>query len=62
MPLEEGTCSKKIRNIVDSFRSQGQKQWFDDQTFLAILRLHRLEANSPTRFAEAFYCRKAILG
>ena len=39
VPLEEGTCSKKIRNIVDSFRSQGQKQWFDEQTFLAILRL-----------------------
>lgn len=61
VPLEESVCSRKIRNIVDSFRSQGQKQWFDEQTFLSILRLRGMEANSPTRFAEAFYCRKTVL-
>jgi len=61
VPLEESICSRKIRNMIDSFRSQGQKQWFDEQTFLAILRLRGMEANSPTRFAEAFYCRKAVL-
>ncbi len=61
-PLEESICSRKIRNIIESFQSQGQKQWFDEQTFLALLRLRGMEANSPTRFAEAFYCRKAILG
>jgi hypothetical protein len=47
---------------VESFKSQGQKQWFDEQTFFAILRLRGMEANSPTRFAEAFYCRKVVLG
>lgn len=62
VPLEEPICSRKIRKIVESFRSQGQKQWFDEQTFLAILRLRGMEANSPTRYAEAFYCRKAIVG
>jgi LmbE family N-acetylglucosaminyl deacetylase len=62
VPLEESVCSRKIRNIVNSFTSQGRKQWFDDQTFSAILRLRGMEANSPTRYAEAFYCRKAVLG
>jgi LmbE family N-acetylglucosaminyl deacetylase len=62
VPLEEAVCSRKIRNIVESFRSQGGKQWFDEETFFAILRLRGMEACSPTRFAEAFYCRKAVLG
>ncbi len=61
-PLEESVCSRKIQTIVKSFRSQNHKQWFDEQTFLAILRLRGMEANSPTRYAEAFYCRKAIFG
>jgi LmbE family N-acetylglucosaminyl deacetylase len=62
VPLEESVCSKKVRNLIGSFKSQGQKQWFDEQTFFAILRLRGMEANSPTRFAEAFYCRKIVLG
>jgi LmbE family N-acetylglucosaminyl deacetylase len=62
VPLKESVCSRKVQILVESFKSQGQKHWFDEQTFLAILRLRGMEANSPTRFAEAFYCRKAILG
>ena len=62
VPLQETVCSRKIRHIVESFKSQRQKQWFDEETFLAILRLRGMEANSPTRYAEAFYCRKAVLG
>ena len=53
---------RKIQIIIDSFKSQSQKQWFDEETFLVILRLRGMEANSPTRYAEAFYCRKAVLG
>ena len=59
--LEESVCSRKVRFIVESFKSQSQKQWFDERTFLAILRLRGMEANSPTQYAEAFYCRKAVL-
>ena len=62
VPLEKSACSRKIQIIIDSFKSQSQKQWFDEETFLAILRLRGMEANSPTRYAEAFYCRKAVLG
>jgi len=61
VPLEESICSRKIRYILESFGSQRQKQWFDEQTFSAILRLRGMEANSPTHYAEAFYCRKVIL-
>jgi LmbE family N-acetylglucosaminyl deacetylase len=61
VPLEDAICSRKIQNIVGSFRSQGHKQWFDEQTFRSILRIRGMEANSPTRYAEAFYCRKAVV-
>jgi LmbE family N-acetylglucosaminyl deacetylase len=59
--LDESICTRKIQNIINAFASQRQKQWFDDETFRAILRLRGMEANSSTRFAEAFYCRKAIM-
>lgn len=61
-PLLESVCSRKLKIILDSFQSQQSKQWFDEQTFMALLRVRGMEANSPTRFAEAFYCRKAVLG
>lgn len=62
VPLAQSVCSRKVQILIDSFKSQGQKQWFDEETFLAILRLRGMEANAATRFAEAFYCRKAVLG
>jgi LmbE family N-acetylglucosaminyl deacetylase len=61
VPLDEAVCSRKVHMLLQSFRSQAKKQWFDEQTFMAILRLRGLEANAPSRFAEAFYCRKAVL-
>jgi LmbE family N-acetylglucosaminyl deacetylase len=61
VPLEESICARKIQNLIESFPSQRQKQWFDEQTFRALLRLRGMEANSPTRNAEAFYGRKVIV-
>ncbi len=61
VPLDESVCTRKVRHIVDAFTSQHHRQWFDSQTFLAILRLRGMEANSPTSYAEAFYGRKVVL-
>lgn len=61
VPLEESICRKKIRAILDNFVSQRGKHWFEEQTFLSLLRLRGLECASPTRYAEAFYCRKLVL-
>jgi LmbE family N-acetylglucosaminyl deacetylase len=61
-PLSDSICERKIGILLDSFKSQGKKSWFDEQTFRAILRLRGMEANSRTRYAEAFYCRKAVFG
>ena len=39
VPLADPICSQKIEILIDCFKSQRRKQWFDEQTFLAILRL-----------------------
>jgi LmbE family N-acetylglucosaminyl deacetylase len=62
VPLTESICEQKIRILLETFKSQRRKSWFDEQTFQALLRLRGMEANSRTRYAEAFYCRKAVLG
>jgi LmbE family N-acetylglucosaminyl deacetylase len=61
VPLDEETCAGKIRRIMENFASQRGKQWFDEDTFRAMLRIRGMEANAPSRYAEAFYCRKAVL-
>jgi LmbE family N-acetylglucosaminyl deacetylase len=58
--LEEKLCSRKIKNILAAFQSQAKKHWFDEETFRALLRLRGVECNAPEKYAEAFYCRKAI--
>jgi hypothetical protein len=62
VPLQEPTCSRKIKFITEFFESQRRRSWFDERTFLALLRLRGMECNSPSCHAEAFYCRKATLG
>jgi LmbE family N-acetylglucosaminyl deacetylase len=59
--LSEPCCRRKISYLFQAFRSQSSKQWFTEQTFLSIMRLRGIEANSATQYAEAFYSRKAIL-
>jgi LmbE family N-acetylglucosaminyl deacetylase len=62
VPLEASTCQRKIDYILDFYRSQIDHTWFSRDLFTALLRLRGMEANSPTAFAEGFYCRKAVLG
>ncbi|MBI2826648.1 MAG: PIG-L family deacetylase [Planctomycetia bacterium] len=61
VPLGETSCDRKITTILESFKTQRQKQWFDAETFRAILRIRGMEAGAATRQAEAFYCRKVVL-
>jgi LmbE family N-acetylglucosaminyl deacetylase len=61
VPLEETLVQRKIDTIVRSFPSQVGRQWFTEDLFRAILRLRGMEANAPSRHAEAFYCRKLAL-
>jgi LmbE family N-acetylglucosaminyl deacetylase len=60
VPLEEVQYRKKIENLFDAFQSQHSKPWFEESTFLSLMRLRGMESTS--RYAEAFHCRKLVLG
>jgi LmbE family N-acetylglucosaminyl deacetylase len=61
VPLSTETCQKKISHLMDAFKSQQNKRWFQQDTFLSLLRLRGMECNAPSGYAEAFYCRKLVL-
>jgi LmbE family N-acetylglucosaminyl deacetylase len=59
--MDEATCCRKTKYIIDSFKTQVKNQWFSEETFMSILRLRGIESNAPDKYAEAFYCRKMVL-
>ncbi len=61
VPLEKNLCDTKINITYESFETQQEKPWFTPDTFSSLLRLRGLECNSPSGYAEAFYCRKITL-
>jgi LmbE family N-acetylglucosaminyl deacetylase len=59
--LNGSVCRRKIRYILDTFRTQTGKHWLTEDTLQAILRLRGVESAAAGRYAEAFYCRKMVL-
>ena len=59
--LDRATCRKKVTHIRKCFRTQGHRAWFTDDTFYSLLRIRGVESQSPSHYAEAFYCRKMVL-
>jgi len=52
----------KVRNILDVFKTQGNRSWFTENAFTSIMRIRGLESNAPEEYAEGFYCRKIVIG
>lgn len=61
VPLDDDVRARKIAHLMTHFSSQQVKHWFKEDLFSGLLRMRGMECNSPTSFAEAFYCRKAVL-
>jgi hypothetical protein len=61
VPLPAEVYEKKVRFLMDAFQSQRTKPWFEENTFLGLMRLRGMECNAPSGHAEAFYCRKLIM-
>jgi LmbE family N-acetylglucosaminyl deacetylase len=59
-PLSEATLEKKIGLILSAFPTQAGKSWFSADLFRAVARIRGMECAATDRFAEAFYCRKAV--
>jgi LmbE family N-acetylglucosaminyl deacetylase len=61
VPLPAEVYEKKVRYLMDAFPSQRTKPWFEENTFLGLMRLRGMECNAASGYAEAFYCRKLVL-
>lgn len=59
--LNESLVKKKIGLVLGNFLTQKEKPWFTEDTFRSILRLRGIESNSPSKYSEAFHCRKIVL-
>jgi LmbE family N-acetylglucosaminyl deacetylase len=59
--LDESTSRRKVRGLIESFQTQQNRHWFTEDTFLALMRLRGIESAAPSGYAEAFFCRKAVL-
>ncbi len=58
VPLERSHLRKKNQILLESFVSQNNKHWFDEDVFCALPRIRGIECASM--FAEAFYVRKIL--
>ena len=58
--INKEIARKKIKNIIEVFKSQNNRSWFTEDVFYSIMRIRGIESNAPDKYAEAFYCRKMI--
>jgi hypothetical protein len=57
--LDQSTCNCKISHLLNFFRTQQDKRWFDEETFRGLMRIRGMEAGVD--YAEAFYTRKIVI-
>jgi LmbE family N-acetylglucosaminyl deacetylase len=61
VPLSDAQARRKVNSLMRYFSTQQNKRWFREELFYGLMRLRATEAASPTRYSEAFYCRKVLL-
>jgi LmbE family N-acetylglucosaminyl deacetylase len=59
--LGRAVARRKIRLLMELFASQRGKDWFTEETFSGLMRLRGIECRAEAGWAEAFYCRKAVM-
>jgi LmbE family N-acetylglucosaminyl deacetylase len=62
VPLSRVVCREKVSRICRFFKTQTNKHWFSEDLFYGLMRIRGIECASPTKYAEAFHCRKLVLG
>jgi LmbE family N-acetylglucosaminyl deacetylase len=58
--LDENIVQRKVDYLTQVFKTQKEKQWFSEETFKSIMRIRGIESNAPSKYAEAFHCRKIV--
>jgi LmbE family N-acetylglucosaminyl deacetylase len=59
VPLDPVTAHRKVALLDESYPSQVGRDWWDDETFLGLMRLRGVECHH--RYAEGFVVEKAVL-
>jgi LmbE family N-acetylglucosaminyl deacetylase len=62
VPLTAATAEAKVRDLLEHFGTQRSKAWFTAEVFRGLMAVRGAECRSPSGYAEAFYCRKAVWG
>ena len=60
VPVSPEMARRKVELLDKSFSSQVGRDWWDEETFLGLMRLRGIECRS--RYAEGFLVKKAVLG
>lgn len=58
-PLSDEIACRKVELLDKSYPSQRGRDWWDEETFLALARLRGMECRA--RYAEAFTCAKLVI-
>ena len=58
-PLSDEIAHRKVELLNKSYPSQHGRDWWDEETFLALARLRGMECRA--RYAEAFTCTKVVI-
>lgn len=58
--LSDAVAKRKAKLIVDSFKSQANRHWFEEEVFLSLMRIRGLESAGNGKYSEAFYVNKAV--
>jgi len=61
VPLAHEAYETKVAYLMEAFKTQHGKRWFEKETFLALMRLRGMECNAPSGYAEGFYSRKVVI-
>jgi LmbE family N-acetylglucosaminyl deacetylase len=62
VPLPRSVSARKAALVCEVFRSESHKAWLTGDTFEALARLRGIECAAPEGHAEAFHCRKLVMG
>jgi LmbE family N-acetylglucosaminyl deacetylase len=59
VPISVESARRKVALLNEYYPSQKERDWWDEETFLALMRIRGMECRS--QYAEAFQAAKAVL-
>jgi LmbE family N-acetylglucosaminyl deacetylase len=59
--LTSAEVERKIRILLDTYRTQRAKHWFTADTFRGLMRLRGIESGAASGWAEGFHASKLLL-